>query len=55
MNAKDLKKKSGTDWKFLKDELDEGIDFSDIPRLGTEFWKKAELRMPRKKESLKGT
>jgi len=52
MNAKDSKKKSGTDWQFLKDESDQGIDFSDIPKLGPEFWKKAELRMPQKKESL---
>jgi uncharacterized protein (DUF4415 family) len=52
MNAKDSKKKSGTDWQFLKDESDRAIDFSDIPKLGPEFWKKAELRMPQKKESL---
>ena len=52
MNAKDSRKQSGTDWQFLKDESDQGIDFSDIPKLGPEFWKKAELRMPQKKESL---
>ena len=52
MNAKDSKKKSGTDWQFLKDESDQAIDFSDIPKLGPEFWRKAELRMPQKKESL---
>jgi uncharacterized protein (DUF4415 family) len=52
MNARNSRKKSGTDWQYLKDESDEGIDFSDIPRLGPEFWKKAELRLPQKKESL---
>jgi len=52
MNVKDSKNKSGTDWQFLKDESDQAIDFSDIPKLGPEFWKKAELRMPQKKESL---
>ena len=52
MNAKDSKKKSGTDWRFLKEESDEAIDFSDIPKLGPDFWKKAVLRMPQKKESL---
>lgn len=52
MNAKNSKKKSGTDWRFLADGSDEGIDYSDIPKLGTEFWKKAELRLPQKKESL---
>jgi uncharacterized protein (DUF4415 family) len=52
MNAKDSKKKSGTDWRFLSDKSDDGVDFSDIPRLGPNFWKTAVLRMPRKKESL---
>jgi uncharacterized protein (DUF4415 family) len=52
MNAKDLKKNSGTDWRFLASSSDEGIDFTDIPKLGPDFWKKAVLRMPRKKESL---
>lgn len=52
MNAKDSKKKSGTDWRFLNAESDEDIDFSDIPKLGPEFWEKAILRMPQKKESL---
>ena len=52
MNAKDSKKKSGTDRQYLKADSDEGIDFSDIPKLGPDFWKKAVLRIPRKKESL---
>ena len=52
MNVKDSKKKSGTDWRFLTEKSDEAIDFSDIPKLGPDFWKKAVLRMPQKKESL---
>ena len=52
MNTKDSKKKSGTDWQFLNADSDEGIDFSDIPKLGPDFWKKAVLRLPQKKESL---
>ena len=52
MNAKGSKKKSGTDRRFLNSESDEAIDFSDIPKLGPDFWKKAVLRMPQKKVSL---
>ncbi len=52
MNATNSKKKSETDWQYLKDESDKGIDFSEIPKLDSEFWKKAELRLPQKKESL---
>ena len=52
MNAKDSKKKSGTDWQFLHNATDDDIDFSDIPPLGPDFWKKAVVRMPQKKESL---
>jgi uncharacterized protein (DUF4415 family) len=52
MNAKDSKKKSGTDWRYLRADSDEDIDLSDIPELGPNFWKNAVLRMPQKKESL---
>lgn len=52
MNAKSSKKKSGTDWKFLASQSDQGIDVSDIPRLGPEFWRKAVPRMPRPKDSV---
>ena len=44
--------KSGTDWKFLRSSSDEGIDFSDIPRLTPGFWKHAKLRMPQNKDSV---
>jgi len=47
-----MKKKSQTDWKHLDTIEDDKIDFSDIPRLGSDFWKKATLRMPEKKDSV---
>jgi uncharacterized protein (DUF4415 family) len=50
MNAKSSKKKSGktgTDWGFLRSPSDEGIDFSDIPPLGPDFWKNAKVWRPR--------
>ena len=52
MNMKESKKNSGTDWQFLQNATDDDIDFSDIPPLGPDFWKKAVVRMPQKKESL---
>ena len=44
--------KSRTDWKRLAAKSDSGIDTSDIPELGAEFWKNAKLRMPESKESV---
>jgi len=52
MNARGSKRKSGTDWRFLASDSDEGIDFTEIPELGPDFWKKAVLRTPQKKENL---
>ena len=52
MNAKNSNKRSGTDWEYLAADSDEGIDFSDIPKLGPDFWKNAKLRMPEKKDSV---
>jgi uncharacterized protein (DUF4415 family) len=45
-------KKSGTDRGFLASDSDEGIDFSDIPKLGPDFWKKASVRIPRAKDAV---
>lgn len=44
--------KSGTDWRHLASKSDRGIDLTDIPELGPEFWKKATLRLPDVKESV---
>ncbi|MBI4556748.1 MAG: BrnA antitoxin family protein [Candidatus Hydrogenedentes bacterium] len=52
MSAKNSRKKSGTDWDYLKSKSDRRIDFSDIPRLGADFWRRATLRMPQKQESV---
>ena len=49
MNVKDLKKKSGTDWERLANMADEEIDYSDIPPLDENFFKKGKLRMPEKR------
>lgn len=50
MSGKISRKKSGTDWEYLASKSDKGIDFSDIPKLGPDFWRKATLRMPQKKK-----
>jgi uncharacterized protein (DUF4415 family) len=52
MNGKYSRKSSDTDWDFLASESDAGIDFSDIARLGPDFWRRARLRMPAKKQSV---
>jgi uncharacterized protein (DUF4415 family) len=52
MRERRMKKKSQTDWKHLASQDDAKIDFSDIPRLGADFWKSAKLRMPEKKDSV---
>ena len=49
MKAKPLKKKSKTDWDKLHNMSDTDIDYSDIPPLDSEFFKKGELRMPKTK------
>ena len=43
-------KKSDTDWKRLKSMTDEEIDFSDIPELDEEFFRNAEIKLPRRKQ-----
>ena len=52
MSGKSSKKKSGTDWDRLASESEKDIDYSDVPKLGAGFWRKATLRMPQKKESV---
>ena len=52
MRGKNSRRKSRTDWDYLTSETDKGIDFSDIPRLGPDFWQKAKLRLPRNKDSI---
>ena len=52
MSGKRSREKSATDWNFLASESDAGIDYSDIPKLGPDFWREAVLRMPTKKASV---
>ncbi len=42
-NAKNTKRRSRTDWKRIDAMGDADIDFSEIPRLGPEFFKNAIL------------
>lgn len=49
MKAKSSKKKSKTDWDKLHAMPNKGIDYSDIPPLDSEFFRKGELRMPKSK------
>ena len=43
-------KKSGTDWKKLESMNDKEIDLSEIPELDEEFFRNAEIRLPRRKQ-----
>jgi len=40
-NGKNTKKRSGTDWKRIDSLRDEDIDYSDIPKLGPDFFARA--------------
>lgn len=40
--------KSASDWKRLAEMSDRDIDTSDIPELGDEFFRRAEVRLPQK-------
>jgi uncharacterized protein (DUF4415 family) len=43
-----MTKASKTDWSRLARQSDEDIDTSDIPELGEDFFREAELRIPAK-------
>ncbi|MCG2742024.1 MAG: BrnA antitoxin family protein [Syntrophaceae bacterium] len=49
MKKRDLKKQSLTDRKRIDSMKDEEIDLSDIPELGDNFFKNAELVLPKPK------
>ena len=50
MSAK--RKSISSDLKKLDKMADEDIDYSDIPPLGEEFFKKAVISLPQKKDSV---
>ncbi|TQV82427.1 BrnA antitoxin family protein [Exilibacterium tricleocarpae] len=43
-----MNKTSKTDWKRLAEMPDKDIDTSDIPELGDEFFRNAQVRVPPK-------
>jgi len=43
-----MTKASKTDWSRLAQQSDRDIDTSDIPELGEDFFREAELRVPAK-------
>jgi uncharacterized protein (DUF4415 family) len=49
VKKRDLKTQSLTDWKRIDSMRDEEIDLSDIPELGDNFFKNAELVLPKPK------
>lgn len=47
-----MNKRSKTDMKKLKRMRGADVDFSDIPELGSSFFAKAKIRLPRRKSSV---
>ena len=47
-----MRKKSKTNFKKLAEMEDKNIDLSDIPKLSSAFFKKAELKLPEPKKSI---
>ncbi|KRV73650.1 MULTISPECIES: BrnA antitoxin family protein [Pseudomonas] len=43
-----MSKASKTDWKRLVEQGDDAIDTSDIPELGDDFFRRAQLHVPAK-------
>ncbi len=52
MKKNALPKQSKTDWARIDAVKDEGIDYSDIPPLTEDFFKKAVIRWPSEKERI---
>ena len=46
MNRKNLEPNSKTNWKRIDAMKDDEIDYSDIPELTDDFFKKAVLKLP---------
>ena len=52
MNANAIKSTSQTDWERLDAMTVEEIDYTDIPPLDEAFFNHAQLRLPRKRETV---
>ncbi len=50
MSAQDTNKKSRTDWKKLEKMTDDEIDYSDIPPLSDDFFRRARLYLPQSQD-----
>ena len=48
---KDTLKNSGTNWEKLRDMKDEDIDYSDIPPITDEMWKKGFVKNRQSKQN----
>ncbi len=44
--------KSRTDWKRVDATKDEDLDYSEIPELDEDFFKRAKIRWPRPKDTI---
>lgn len=51
MKVNSMRKRSKTNWKRIDSQKDAEIDFSEIPRLGQEFFTRA-IRWPGKKKQI---
>lgn len=50
MRKKSTARESRTDWKKLTAKSDAEIDTSDVPELDTDFFRHAQVRMPKAKQ-----
>jgi len=52
MKAKNTIRESRTDWNRLEEMPDAEIDFSDVPELNSDFFSRAQVRMPKRKKAV---
>lgn len=52
MNVDSMKTNSKTDWKSINSLKDQNIDTSDIPELDASMFANADIRLPKRKESV---
>lgn len=52
MKAKNTIRESRTDWNRLEGMPDADIDFSDVPTLNSDFFSRAQVRMPKTKKAV---
>ena len=52
MSASSSTSRSQTDWEFLSDPSEDGIDYSDIPPLEASYFEEASLSIPTGQEAV---